>query len=80
MNRARAISGSGVGASLGLAPPMGDPASASPTVQGSIPAVTQARAEISDLMEGRVSLIMLNTIVITMVAFYLWTRKAQGGG
>lgn len=34
----------------------------------------------SDAMRGRVSLIFLNTIVVAMLGFYLWTRRAQGGG
>lgn len=40
---------------------------------------TQARSEISDGMAGRVSLAMLDFIILGMVVFYIWTRNAQGG-
>jgi len=35
---------------------------------------------LSDVTRGQVSLLMLNTLVIALIAFYLWTRNAQGGG
>ena len=43
-------------------------------------AVTQLRSELGDAMTGRISLLMLNTLVLALVLFYLWTRSAQGGG
>jgi hypothetical protein len=38
------------------------------------------KAETSNVLEGRVSLVAINTIVLTMVVFYIWTRGVQGGG
>lgn len=52
-------------------------ASAGPSGNG---AITQFRGELSDVMTGRVSLLMLNTLIIALILFYLWTRSAQGGG
>jgi hypothetical protein len=43
-------------------------------------AVQQFRSELGDVMTGRVSLLMLNSLVLGLVLFYLWTRSAQGGG
>jgi len=40
---------------------------------------TQAREEISEGMSGRISLAMLDFIILTMIVFYIWTRNAQGG-
>lgn len=39
-----------------------------------------AQSEIGEAMAGRISLAILNTLVIFLVLFYIWTRKAQGGG
>lgn len=36
--------------------------------------------EVGDVFAGRLSLIALNTAVLGLVVFYLWTRNAQGGG
>lgn len=36
--------------------------------------------EVGDVFSGRLSLIALNTAVLALVVFYLWTRNAQGGG
>ncbi len=38
-----------------------------------------ARGEIGDAFAGRVSLAMLDLILLGLIAFYLWTRTAQGG-
>ena len=35
---------------------------------------------LSDVFRGRVTLIMLDTLILLLVAFYLWTHRAQGGG
>lgn len=37
-------------------------------------------AGIRDVTQGRVSLLMLNTLIVLLILFYLWTRSAQGGG
>jgi hypothetical protein len=42
--------------------------------------VAEFRGELSNVMSGRVSLLLLNTLVLGMVLFYVWTRNAQGGG
>lgn len=34
----------------------------------------------ADVMRGRVSLIMLNTLILLLLVFYVWTHRAQGGG
>lgn len=34
----------------------------------------------ADVMQGRLSLLMLDTMILAIVAFYLWTHKVQGGG
>ena len=35
---------------------------------------------LSNVMQGRLSLLMLDTLIIIMVGFYLWSHKVQGGG
>lgn len=37
-----------------------------------------AAGEIGDVTTGRITLAMLNTVVLGMLAFYVWTRSAQG--
>ena len=43
-------------------------------------AIGQFRAELGTAMSGRVSLLMLDTLILGMVLFYIWTKNAQGGG
>lgn len=40
---------------------------------------TAARGEISDVTSGRVTLAMLDLIIIGLIGFYVMTRTAQGG-
>lgn len=40
---------------------------------------TAATTEISEGLSGRISLAMLDFIIVLMIAFYIWTRNAQGG-
>lgn len=67
-----------------LAAPRG--AASSPVTSGTTVAaasggpIGQFRSELGDAMSGRVSLLMLDTLILGMVLFYLWTRNAQGGG
>lgn len=65
--------GAGVGGTVTTAPP---PASS--------PAPTSAYGEfrtgIGDVTSGRVSLLMLDTLILLLVVFYIWTHKVQGGG
>jgi len=35
---------------------------------------------VSDIWQGRLSLIMLDTLIVGLVAFYIWSHKVQGGG
>ncbi len=49
-------------------------ASSTPTLDFS-----SARNDISDAMAGRVTLAMLDLIVLALVGFYIVTKSAQGG-
>lgn len=42
--------------------------------------INETVGELSAVMEGRLSLIALDTIMVGLILFYLWTRRAQGGG
>lgn len=42
--------------------------------------VSEFSSGVSDVMQGRVTLLMLNTVVLGLVAFYIWTHDVQGGG
>lgn len=41
---------------------------------------SSAVAEIGDVTTGRITLGMVNFTILAMIAFYIWTRSAQGGG
>jgi hypothetical protein len=43
-------------------------------------AIGQFRTELGTAMSGRVSLLMLDTLILGLVLFYIWTKNAQGGG
>lgn len=43
-------------------------------------ALAEFSAGISDVMSGRMSLLILDTLILALLGFYLWTRNAQGGG
>lgn len=59
-------------------PPASDSSSA---MNRAAPGVVSEISEgLSDVTRGQVSLLMLNTLVVALIAFYLWTRNAQGGG
>lgn len=40
---------------------------------------SSARNDLSDAMAGRVTLAMLDLIVLGLIGFYLFTKSAQGG-
>lgn len=40
---------------------------------------TEIATQTAGLLEGRISLLMLDTMILGLVLFYLWTRSAQGG-
>ena len=46
---------------------------------GSGVSFADARSDVSAGMSGRISLAMLDTIILAMILFYIWTRNAQGG-
>lgn len=56
------------------------PSGAVPGSAGGGGALVELQAGLSDAMRGRVSLLFLNSVIVGMLAFYLWTRRAQGGG
>lgn len=62
---------------VAVAPPPGaDPSSTPPAPRGISGSFVVTGGEI----EGRLSLTMLAALIVGMVAFYWWTRSAQGGG
>jgi hypothetical protein len=63
---------SGIGGTVQTAAP---PASA----PGSS-AYGEFRSGVGDVTQGRVSLLILNSLILLLVLFYLWTHRAQGGG
>lgn len=38
-----------------------------------------AQNELSDITTGRITLAMVDLALVGIVAFYIWTRSAQGG-
>lgn len=52
-----------------------------PDSNGSFTPATASLAQgAGQIATGRVSLIMLDTLVIGLIAFYLWTHSVQRGG
>lgn len=49
------------------------------TDRASSSAYGEFRSGLADVTRGRVSLLMLNSLVLLLVVFYIWTRNAQGG-
>ena len=43
-------------------------------------AIGEFRGQLGEAMSGRVSLLLLDTMILGLILFYLWTRNAQGGG
>lgn len=43
------------------------------------PDFSAARSEIGDVTTGRVTLGVVNLALVGLIAFYIWTRSAQGG-
>jgi hypothetical protein len=56
------------------------PPGSSPTNGGPPGVVSEIRGQVSEVMQGRLTLIALDTMILGIIAFYLWTRRAQGGG
>ncbi len=47
---------------------------------GSLLPIGEIKSGAADIMQGRISLIMLDTLVLVLLGFYVWTHNAQGGG
>lgn len=62
------------GATVQTAAPMASDRSSSQTAYG------QFTSGLGDVTRGRVTLLMLDSLILMLVAFYLWTHRAQGGG
>lgn len=43
-------------------------------------AIKEFRSGLGDVTRGRVSLLMLDSLILLLVVFYVWTHQAQGGG
>jgi len=67
---------SGGGATVRTAAPGG--ASDRPEIQPGI--VNEAARQFGMVMEGRLTLLALNSLIVLLILFYLWTRRSQGGG
>jgi hypothetical protein len=68
------------GVTAGNAPPVYPSNGAGgPGILGHAVSVGSARNEISDLMAGRITLVMVEVAFVGLIAFYLWTRSSQGG-
>lgn len=63
---------------VSVAAASGSPSVSSGPASGGV-SFTSAQRDISEGMSGRVSLAMLDFIILAMLGFYLWTRNAQGG-
>ena len=68
-------------ATVTMAAPSGTGAATAPTAGGpSAGFIGEAKQGLSDAMSGRVSLLMLNSMILGLIGFYLWTHKVQAGG
>lgn len=65
------------GGTVMTAPPA---ATGAGSTQGAPSAFGEFTAGVGDVTRGRVSLLILNSLVLALVVFYIGTHKAQGGG
>ena len=71
--------GAGIGAnSAGYTGVGGD--AVGPDSNGFVSAGSSLQSGVGEVASGRISLIMLDTLVIGLIAFYLWTHSVQRGG
>jgi hypothetical protein len=56
------------------------PPGASPQPDTQVGIINEAQNQVGMVMEGRLTLIALNSLVVMLILFYLWTRRSQGGG
>jgi hypothetical protein len=75
MARLNSVLGRTSYAGAGATSQMTPPPSSSPTS-----AVKEFRSGVGDVTRGRVSLLMLDSLILLLVVFYIWTHQAQGGG
>lgn len=50
-----------------------------PAAAGGRAVATSVRSDVSDLTAGRITLGLVELTVVSLIAFYLWTRSQQGG-
>lgn len=74
MDRVKSSTGGGGAALVTSPPPASSRGSSQPNAFG------EFQSGIADVTQGRVSLIILDTLILLLIAFYLWTHRAQGGG
>lgn len=51
-----------------------------PSASSPVSARKEFASGIGDVTRGRVSLLMLDSLILLLVVFYIWTHRAQGGG
>lgn len=73
MSRINSVIGRGSGSAAAAAP-------AAATGAPSSSAYGEFKSGLGDVTRGRVTLLMLDTLILLLVVFYVWTHKAQGGG
>lgn len=64
------------GATVATAPPV----ATAPSSGGAPSAYGEFVAGVGDVTQGRVSLLILNSLVLLLVVFYIATHRSQGGG
>lgn len=42
--------------------------------------ISEVKGGAADVMHGRITLIMLDTMILALLGFYVWTHSVQGGG
>jgi len=58
----------------------GNNATMTPSPQSAPSARQEFTSGLGDVTRGRVSLLMLDSLILLLVVFYIWTHRAQGGG
>lgn len=77
-SRLNSVIGRGyAGGTVQTAPPAASDRSSS---QGAPSAYGEFMSGVGDVTQGRVSLLILNSLVLLLVVFYVATHRSQGGG
>lgn len=75
------LSGSVLNRGSGGTVVMAAPAGSSPgSTSGAPSAFGEFTSGVGDVTQGRISLLILNSLVLLLVVFYIATHRAQGGG